>query len=289
MLKENIILKILLENGITQFGFTDFKQILNRLIPCSKLKNIPQNAKTIFSFLFAFYAGEFKSSNISKYAIAPDYHTIILNKLKKVSQLLKERFIGFEFVPFCDNSPIPEVYTAALAGLGCIGKNGLLIHPKYGSFVFIGEIITDMKIETTAASIKPCEDCGICIKNCPAGALNQNKFERSKCLSFITQKKDELTNDEEALIKKTGCIWGCDICQNLCPMNREIAKTEISEFRNNLKPLITQDELDDVEFETKNSERAYLWKGKAVLKRNLCIINDTKDDNKVNSKKFEKE
>lgn len=279
MLKQDIVSQILFEIDITQFGFTDFKLIQNMLIPCSKLKALPQNSKAIISILFPYYAGEFGGSNISKYAVAIDYHIIVLKKLEKVAELLKDKFIDFKFVPFCDSSPIPEVYTAALAGLGCVGKNGLLINPKYGSFVFIGEIVTDMQIDTTLAEIKSCEACGICIKKCPSGALNQEKPEKSKCLSFLTQKKADLTSDEEALIKSSGCIWGCDICQNVCPLNKEIAKTEILEFKENLKTLITQDELNEIDFETKNSDRAYLWKGKEILKRNVCIINASNEDN----------
>jgi epoxyqueuosine reductase len=286
MLKKDIVSRALSENDIGQFGFADFERISHSLIPCSKLKNIPQNAKTVISFLFSYYSGEFENSNLSKYAIPSDYHITILAKLEKAAQLLKEKFTDFEFVPFCDSSPIPEVYTAALAELGCIGKNGLLISPKYGSFVFIGEIVTDMEIERTTSNIKSCKDCEICIKNCPSGALNQNHFEKSKCLSFVTQRRGILTVDEEALIRKAGCIWGCDICQNVCPLNEKIAETGISEFKNNLKPLITHDELDGPEFEIKNADRAYLWKGIDILKRNLCIFDTSYDDNKSEQQKF---
>jgi epoxyqueuosine reductase len=286
---KNIISKIILEVGISQFGVANFEIIQNKLIPCSKIKDIPQNAKTILSFIFPYYAGKFENSNISKYAVAPDYHNTILNKLNLLAQAFKQNFSDFEFVPFCDNSPVPEVYTAALAGLGCIGKNGLLIHLKYGSFVFIGEIITDMQIDACVSIIKSCENCDACINNCPSKALNNENFEKTKCLSFVSQKKKDLTSEEKTLLNKTGCIWGCDICQNVCPMNKNIEKTKISEFSNDLKPIITQDELEDDDFEAKNRDRAYLWKGRDILKRNLCIINATKEDNKTNSKKFEKE
>lgn len=285
MKRENIVSKIIFDNNFAEFGATNFEIIQKKLLSCSKLKDIPQNAKTVLSFIFPYYAGEFENSNISKYAVAPDYHNTILNKLNLLAQVFKQNFCNFDFVPFCDNSPVPEVYTAAFAGLGCIGKNGLLIHPKYGSFVFIGEIITDMQIDTFLSSIKSCDNCDACIKSCPSNALSNDKFEKSKCLSFISQRKSELTSNEKELLNKTGCIWGCDICQNVCPMNKNIAKTEIFEFSNNFKPIITQDELDNNDFEVKNSDRAYLWKGKDILKRNLCIINETKADNKSEKQK----
>ena len=113
------------------------------------------------------------------------------------------------FSAFVDNSPIPEVKTAALAGLGVVGENGLLITEEFGSWVFIGEIVTDLFIECEEREIKSCIKCGKCKKVCPA---------KNECLSAVSQKKGELSSEEERLLKENNIVWGCDICQEVCPL-----------------------------------------------------------------------
>ena len=168
------------------------------------------------------------------------------------------------FEPFADNSPIPEVYAAALSGLGVIGKNGLLINKTYGSWVFIGEIVTDLELEIKESEIEYCPDCGLCQNHCPGGALSE-WFDKASCLSFLTQKKGELSIEEKNKIKENGLVWGCDSCQEICPCNKDIV---IDPFEGFLDGISQQYRPDDI------SGRAFEWRGKNVMLRNYDIISN---------------
>ena len=168
------------------------------------------------------------------------------------------------FSCFTDNSPIPEVYAAAAAGLGVIGKNGLLISKKYGSFVFIGEIVTDLKFDTDDINPQSCLNCGKCEATCPVG------LDKEKCLSKITQKRQELSASEANLIKLVGCVWGCDICANVCPKNADCALTQISEFIGGYRHRYILGE--DMQ------SRAYAWRGEGVITRNAKLLESKKGE-----------
>ena len=142
-----------------------------------------------------------------------------------------------------------------------MGKNGLLINEKYGSFCFIGEIVTDFKIQTVNINNTKCIECNVCIKNCPSGFLSH---KNNKCLSSVTQQKQPLTKFEEEMIKKEGCIWGCDKCQEVCPMNKNKEFTKINEFIISHKNEYTENE--DI------TDRAFQWRGEKIIKRNYDIL-----------------
>jgi epoxyqueuosine reductase len=157
------------------------------------------------------------------------------------------------------------VVAAAKAGLGVIGENTLLINPDYGSWVFIGEIVTTLPIDTAKnTGLHRCIGCGKCVAACPAGILGRLDFDKTKCLSNITQSKGELTPQQTKLIKASGCAWGCDICQSVCPMNNNAAITPLEPFKTDLRPQVkVGDPIDG---------RAYAWRGRAVIERNLAIL-----------------
>lgn len=234
------------------------------LFDCRAKERIPQGAKSVIVYLFPYWLGEdfYKNSNISKYAVPDDYHLIAGEYLKKITAELKSAYPENEFEYFCDNSPINEVRAAVLCGLGVRGKNSLLINPDYGSFCFIGEIVTDKAFEYSVESTGGCLDCGACIRRCPNSAISQEGINRELCLSDITQRKGDLSPRDIELIKKIGCIWGCDICQDVCPMNRNIRVTPIKEFFDTAKAVFASG--DSME------NRAYAWRGKKVIERNYC-------------------
>lgn len=274
------IKKIMTSCGIEICGAVCFEKIKDRLIPCSGLKRLPKNPKAVISALFPYNTGE-KSGNLSKYTVPMDYHDIVSSMLNDAVSKLQPIYWNNHFAAFCDASPIPEVETARLCGLGDIGRNGLLIHPVYGSFVFIGEIVTDLPVSEPENPGGECIGCGACVKACPSGALSSTSFNKENCVSRLTQLKRELSGEETAVLKKAGSIWGCDICQNVCPLNKKATITPIGAFRQNLKPTITAEELCDPEFLNKNSGRAFLWKGIKPLQRNLRILSGTSEDNKA--------
>jgi len=149
-----------------------------------------------------------------------------------------------------------------------IGDNGLLINERFGTYCFIGEIVTDLEVPFTGDTAAYCEHCGTCRTSCPGSALRSEVFERDKCISYITQKKGILTDVEIELIRKNGSVWGCDVCQNVCPLNENAADTYIEPFLKSANPNVTIDDLSKV------NDRAYLFRGKAVVERNINILED---------------
>lgn len=246
-------------------GICSFASLKDGLIPCRAKGRLPKNSKSILVFCFPYLLEkeEYEGSNISKYAVVADYHGVAMNRLSKACEELKELYPGEEFVPFADNSAIPEVRAACLAGLGKRGLNSLLITEEYGSYVFIGEIVTTLSLDSVDAEIKSCISCGKCIRACPSKAIGENGTAREKCLSEITQKKGELSHEEKELMKKCGCVWGCDICQDVCPMNQNAASTQIEEFLLSPVPVITSG--------CSLENRAYEWRGRNVIERNLNL------------------
>ena len=233
---------------------------------------ISENNGTAFMIAVPYMVKDEIKGNISEYAKSKDYHLFFSSLFGEILPVLRSEFPEYKFEGFTDHSPIDEINAAAKAGLGIIGSNGLFITEKYSSFVFVGEIITDAPIKCEAHEIKLCEDCGLCKKACPTGC------DKIGCLSAVTQKKGELTEDETSLIALNGSAWGCDICQKVCPHTQKAIKSgsvysEISFFLNDRTPYLTYDLVENMPDEL-FKERAYSWRGKAPLLRNLKILGD---------------
>lgn len=247
------------------YGFSSFEAVKDSLIPCAAKSRIPENAKTVISILFPYYLGEdaYKTSNVSRYAVSEDYHIITGRIINDIKEKLQREYPDSRFEAFVDNSPFPEVRCAVNAGLGVMGKNNLFISPEYGSWVFLGEIATDRYFEPFGGEYSLCDGCGLCEEACPVNAVTGKGIIKEKCLSFLSQKKGELDEKTAELIKSTGCAWGCDICQKVCPHNVNARITPIKEFLDTAAPVVTKD--TDIE------NRAFAWRGKAVIERNLEI------------------
>ena len=253
------------------WGIVSFEKFKDHLIPCRAVSHIPENTNSIIVALFPYYLGDdaYEGSNISKYAVVPDYNDFMKQRLQSAADRLSEAFKNESFAVFCGNSPFPEVSLAQTAGLGSKGVNGLLLTEKYGSWVFIGEIATTLQLPITEKKISLCDGCDLCIKACPSHALTHEGFNPELCLSAISQQKKPLTPEQEQLIVSNGSAWGCDTCQSVCPKNVGADRTEIEEFINGVK---LRAEYDD------NLEgRAYGWRGDKVIKRNLDLFNKSGD------------
>jgi epoxyqueuosine reductase QueG len=238
------------------------------LIECRQQRRLPNEPKAVVVMLFPYYAGEYPERNVSRYAMADDYHGICAVYLKAFAKMLQSAHPGHEFAPFVDVSPIREVEAARLAGLGVIGRNGMLINEKYGSRVFIGEIVTTLDMPASQPTEGGCLECGKCEAACPGGAIQKDKpVNKERCLSHISQKKGALTETEQALLKKNGFVWGCDICADICPHNQNPKTTPIDAFKQNLLPILTHENLEDA-LKTK----PFNWRGRDVLLRNLGIL-----------------
>ncbi|MBE6820171.1 MAG: epoxyqueuosine reductase [Ruminococcaceae bacterium] len=247
------------------WGVCPFDKIKEGLIDCRAKNRLPENPQSVIVACFPYLLEKenYENINISKYAVVTDYHTVAINRLNGAAEKLKKLYPDEEFVTFADNSPVPEVSAACAAGLGSKGLHTLLITEKYGSYVFIGEIVTSLGIECDDVPDKNCIGCKRCIERCPSGALTGNGFDRALCLSEITQKKGILTEEEAKLMKECGCVWGCDICQDICPMNKNAATTPIEEFI--FSPIPFVDEGCTLE------NRAYEWRGRKTIERNISL------------------
>ena len=224
---------------------------------------MPENAKSAVLFFIPYYTGEHEDRNVSLYSVSPDYHLYVKE--------LSSRFEGdgvhyFKF--FADTSPINERAAAIDANLGFVGQNGLIISEKYGSFVFIGTLLTDAEFDTdeyaAKGKTKSCMGCGLCKKNC--------KFlrgERDYCLSELSQRKN-VTDKELEIIRSQKLVWGCDTCQEVCPHNRNVAVTPIEFFHRDLLPKIDAELIENMSKDD-FSKRAYAWRGKKTLLRNLGV------------------
>ncbi len=253
------------------YGFCKFSDV-GEPLPTRNRDKIPQNAKTIISLLFPYRIEHKGRRNLSLYCTGLDYHDIVIKKLELACKKLKEIFPQNSFVPFCDNSPIREVVAAYKSALGFLGKNGLIIHPKFGSYCFIGEIVTDLELDEYSSPLGFCIGCGMCAQKCVGGALSKDKnrdvfvLEREKCLSFITQKKGELSSEQKKAMQKGGLVWGCDGCSLACPMNEGAQYSSIAEFYQSPLPYLTEKTVSEA------AERSYGYKGEKILLRNLGII-----------------
>jgi epoxyqueuosine reductase len=200
------------------------------------------DAKTVVSLLLNYYPEEIQnaeSPKISKYAYGEDYHTIIKDKLKELIQYLKENIGEINGRAFVDSAPVMDKVWANKSGLGWIGKNSNLIHPKEGSFFFIAELILDIEIEPDGPMKDYCGTCTRCIDACPTGAIVQPYVvDGSKCISYLTiELKDELLPNEFKG-KMDNWMFGCDICQDVCPWNRFSKITQEQRFKPN--PLLLE-------------------------------------------------
>ena len=248
------------------YGFSAFSDVKDRLLECRAKSRLPENAVTVISVLFPYYLGEeyYKNANVSRYAVSADYHLITGAIMDKIVAALRERYPENVFEAFVDNSPLPEVRCAVNAGLGVLGRNALFINPVYGSWVFLGEIVTDRYFPPAAPETVRCPDCGRCVRACPVGAVGEEGIARERCLSFLSQKKGDLPPEIAEKMAAYNCAWGCDICQKVCPMNERPALTPNEAFFETARPYVSKG--DDV------AGRAFAWRGQTVIDRNLSAL-----------------
>lgn len=236
-----------------------------------------KNARTAIVCAFNYYAGAEKG-NISRYAQGEDYHLVVMQRMNPIAEELRKN--GFSAKIFADTGFLNERLLAVLAGIASIGRNRMAISPKFGSYFFIGYILTDCDMEKDKKTDKKCAECGMCEKACPLGALKDG-FCEEKCLSYITQKKGELSKEEQDAVFEANTLWGCDICQEVCPHNKDIPVTDIAEFKKNrIINLEIDENISNKEFKKCYGNRAFSWRGKGVIIRNQKILQKTEKNSK---------
>jgi epoxyqueuosine reductase len=182
-------------------------------------------AKSVITLLLNYFPSQQQNPEapqVSKYAYGKDYHEVIKEKLKTFLQLIKENIGEVHGRGFIDSAPVLERSWAQKSGLGWIGKNGNLITKSNGSFFFIATLITDLELEADDPFIKDyCGTCTKCIDSCPTDAILPDKvIDGSKCISYFTIELKDLLIPADMKGKFENKMFGCDICQDVCPWNR---------------------------------------------------------------------
>ena len=181
-------------------------------------------AKSVVSLLLNYYTEKEQSDpeapKISKYAYGTDYHFVIKDKLKSLLESIKEKIGEVDGRVFVDSAPVMDKAWAAKSGIGWIGKNSNLLSKKVGSYFFIAELIIDLELEYDHPTLDHCGSCTACIDACPTQAIvNPYVVDGSKCISYFTiELKDNIPNEFKGNFENW--MFGCDICQEVCPWNR---------------------------------------------------------------------
>ena len=183
-----------------------------------------EGSKSVISLSYNYFPKEEISSidnfKISKYAYAQDYHEIIKEILRDMVTELREEIGDFDYRIFVDSAPVLERAWAKKSGIGWVGKNANLITKQNGSFYFLAEIICDLKLESDYTTTDHCGTCTKCIDACPTNAIISDKIiDGSKCISYATiELKNEIPDSFKD--KMDDWMFGCDVCQDVCPWNR---------------------------------------------------------------------
>ena len=181
------------------------------------------DAKSVISLLLNYYPSELQNEDsykISKYAYGQDYHHVIKEKLKELLHFIQTEIGEVSGRAFVDSAPVLDKAWAAKSGLGWVGKNSNLITQKVGSFYFIAELIIDLELDYDAPTTDHCGSCTACLDACPTEAIvAPYVVDGSKCISYFTiELKDNLPQEMKG--KFDDWIFGCDVCQDVCPWNR---------------------------------------------------------------------
>lgn len=258
-------------------GFEE-KDIKKRIDP----KEIMKDCKTIISAGVSYNVPSNKvpikedyvhRGVVSRSSWGEDYHTVLGKKLEKLSSFIEQSLNG-KTKFFVDTGPLIDREIARRAGIGYVGKNCSIINKEYGSYIFLGEILTNLYISPNKKEVEDsCGNCELCIKSCPAGALEKPyTLNAKKCISYLTQCKD-LPN--KYYNKLGNSIYGCDVCQRVCPKNKTALKSNHAEFYpmewNSYPDLIDILYMDNSKFKDTFKKTSGGWRGKKNLQRNAII------------------
>lgn len=198
-------------------------------------RNIVQNAQSVISVAINYYSSEVHSKEadagkISRYAWGDDYHIHVIKRIEKLAQCIKQLVPQSENRYYVDTGPMMDKVWASRAGLGWQGKHTNLITKEFGSWVFLGEIITTEKLDYDSSMEDFCGSCTACIDACPTDAISEPYIvDSNKCISYLTiEHRSEIAKELGKNFDQW--IYGCDICQDVCPWNKFQQSTEHREF-----------------------------------------------------------
>ena len=241
-----------------------------------------EGARTVISCAFCYNSGiepQPDGPTIARYALGADYHYVLKDRLNRLGEWITARY-GGQTRALVDTAPMRERYWAVQAGIGFIGLNNQLIIPGAGSYFFLGELLWTGEVPPDEPCRLSCDGCGRCVKACPGGALDGcGGCDARRCLSYLTIEHRSAPDEMPDSIPRHGYVYGCDICQRVCPHNAKAPLTTIEEFtpdprKINLKP-------DDIRTMTSSGYKRFTA-GSAMrripLKRlqyNMSILKDS--------------
>lgn len=213
-----------LESFLTQHHHGTMQWMENHFDKRLDPTKLVPGARSVVSLLLNYYPAEKQhdpeAPKLSKYAYGKDYHDIIKAKLRELQECIASEIGNVEGRAFVDSAPVLDRAWAKKSGLGWIGKNTMLINKKMGSFFFIAELILDLELAYDGPINDFCGSCTRCLDACPTGALYEPyKIDGNKCISYYTIELREAIPDE-AKGKMENWMFGCDICQDVCPWNK---------------------------------------------------------------------
>lgn len=270
--EKEYILKRKKENKQTNFEEKDINKRINPILTLPSCKSIivigvSYNVECDQEVTYKL------KGKLSKSSWGIDYHKVLNGKMKSLIEEIK-KIKEFEYKYFVDTGPLIDRALAERSGVGYIGKNCSIINDEYGSFIFLGYILTNLEIIPNSRVEEKCGDCNLCIKACPTDALEEAyKLNPKKCISYLTQTKDDIPIEYR---NKMGMkIYGCNTCQLVCPKNKEVKKSNHKEFIPKItKAYMDLEELLEIsnrQFKKKYGHIAGSWRGKTILKRNAII------------------
>ncbi len=205
------------------------RQDIYRLMP---------TAKTVIALALNYYTPHQRPdrpnhAKIARYAWGRDYHKVVTTKLKQLTSWLTRSFNDVEARYYVDTGPIQDKFWAQTAGIGWIGKNGNVINRQYGSWIFLGEIVTNIALIPSDPHAQHCGTCTRCISACPTGAITQPfVVDANRCIAYHTIENRAEILPPEIANNLQGWVAGCDICQDVCPWNQRFAQpTDVTDFQ----------------------------------------------------------
>lgn len=246
-----------------------------------------EGAKSVISLSYNYYTDQRQNDanapKIAQYALGKDYHFILKDKLKLLMQYINDEIGEVNGRIFVDSAPVLERTWAAKSGMGWIGKNSMLINKQVGSFFFLAELIIDLELTADSPIKDYCGTCQRCIDACPTNAIIGDKtIDASRCISYFTIELKDALLPQDMNGKFDNWMFGCDICQDVCPWNRFAKPHQEPAFEPNPQLLnMTQREWTDITEEI----FAQIFKQSPVkrtkfagLKRNIAFLNNSKNE-----------
>lgn len=305
MISNEIVLNLAHKLGFTLAGFTPAEKLITETEHLSEwlakkyhagmmymeknfdkrldINQILPGAKSVISLGMNYYKGEEYSGipgtgKVSRYAQGTDYHEVIWKKLDLFISALKEIDPSFNAVSYVDTGPVMDKAWAVRAGLGWMGKHTNVINKEIGSWFFIANVITNYVFNPSTRVEDFCGSCTACLEACPTGALEEYVLNAGKCISYLTiENKNEIPSEFRGKMEKW--VFGCDICQEVCPWNKRFSVLSgISEFDPVNKELNLQDvrEMSLEEFSIRFRESPIKRAKLKGLKRNAEFLDSDK-------------